>query len=85
MSRRLPNCAFCGMPLKKAKAQLRITWEELPGAPEIGWCDACDLGTKDPEFLKLKPNPDGPSDGRMIGPVLAAIEARGPDRVRRGR
>ena len=85
MSRRLPNCAWCGTPLKKAKGALRIKWLRLPGVPEIGWCDDCDSGRKDPEFLKLRPDPNGPSDDAAVGPVLAAIEARGPDRVRRGR
>lgn len=81
MSRSLPLCALCGETLRH-KGRCLIKWTAKRGRPMIGWCESCDWGAKDPEFLRLRPQGNaGPADLAQVEPVLAAIEARGAGRV----
>lgn len=84
MTRRLPNCAHCGTPLKKAKGRCVLKFQALPGRPSVGWCERCDWGLADPEFRRLRVDQTKPSAPGVAEAVLAAVAARGPDRVRRG-
>lgn len=36
MSRRIPDCAWCGKTLRKGPS-VRLRFGALPGAPEVGW------------------------------------------------
>lgn len=81
MTRPLPNCALCGETLRH-KGRSVIKWAGRTGQPMIGWCENCDWGGKDPEFLRLKPQGDaGHSDPDVMDSVFEAIDARGPGRV----
>ena len=83
MSRRLPNCAWCGTPLAKRTGRTILEYGSLPGHPSIGWCFAesgnCDRldDAANGVWKRLKHGP--------VEPLLTEIAARGPGRVVRNK
>lgn len=89
MSRRLPTCAWCGERLRGAK--VRVTYQDLPGAPEVGWhadTEGVDrrrgplkrCWDEDPMFQALMDSRDERDDAETEGHVRT-IQTRGEDRV----
>jgi len=90
MSRRLPKCALCGERLRGA--QIRVTYQGLPGTPEVGWhADTEGVDRRrgplkrcwdvDPMYralMDLRGSPD--ADAELEG-HLRTIQTRGEDRV----
>jgi len=52
MPRRIPDCAFCGEPLKNT-GHVRTTYKAIPGNPEIGW-HYPDCAEKDDVFQNMR-------------------------------
>lgn len=73
--RPLPNCAFCGEPLRR-RANIRYHWDMLPGRPEIGWHADDDPNCWDQD---TRARTVGGRAARLA--AAAEIEARGPGRV----
>lgn len=79
MTRRLPNCAGCGMPLSKAKARMVSTFGAVRGVPMIGTCWDTDPANPG-KCMDTVPTLHGP--GKVpLATVLRMIAARGPGRV----
>lgn len=91
MSRRLPDCAYCGARLWGA--QVRLSYGDLPGAPEVGWhADTSGVDRRkggplpcadaDPIFDALMTRRDGGlSRTDPIEGHLRTIHTRGASRV----
>lgn len=72
--RRLPKCAVCGCEIKEIYDQFRLKFS-LPGKPEIAWCGQHKDDANEMIPLMAAAEPD------ELIVLLAAIEARGPERV----
>jgi hypothetical protein len=74
MARRIPNCAYCGKPLKDTDHVLR-QFPALAGKPEVGWhSDGC--------FEEDNLYPTFPAQHAIaLARQLQAIESRGPGRL----
>ena len=77
MARRLPNCAYCGEPLKDVDHMLR-QFSDITGKPEIGWHarEAGDCFDEDP----IRPLLAAASKTALII-QLRQIENRGEGRL----
>ena len=77
MSRRTPNCAYCGKPLKDTDCYLRY-FPSLAGKPEVGWhafgADSC---VDRDELVQAFPA----RNAITLVQQLQAIESRGPGRL----
>ncbi len=79
MSRKLPLCAWCGLPLR-GKSSVRLHFG-IDGRPEVAWhwagCEDCDPLAKKmrTEFNK------SPDERRTLQEILGDIDKRGPGRL----
>ena len=80
---KLPNCAFCGGPLRGI-ARILLDWTFPGWTPRVGWCGAAVSGaacmTPDPLASRLA-NPADASGREVVEQLLHEIAARGPGRV----
>ena len=74
MATRIPNCAYCGKPLKDLDHMLRY-FPDLAGKPEVGW-HAAGCIEKD-ELYPLFPA----KHAIALAKQLQTIESRGPGRL----
>ena len=74
MSRRIPNCAYCGRPLKDMDHVLRHL-PALAGKPEVGWhTEGC--FEQDELYLQFHAK-----HAIALAKQLKTIESRGPGRL----